>query len=294
MQKSSMEPTESASASDTAAAMHDLPIAPRDKGIEQEKNPGTSDTTAMSASKPEASPRNHTNGRETTTHSSSRLEPELSSTQAASSLAGAEPLGDSRTGQFAVFSAAGLLSVHGDGFTVAANEHLAAAREPFNAMDTGVKDTAATWVRTETHRAEAGFQDSSLGWVSVRAQAGAGGIHAALVPASEMAGQVLGGHLAGLNAHLADHHEHLHPITLSTPDTGWNNRDAGRDMAQGNGADTSHGRQQEHMREDPASVRTDSVAHSTQSISEEPQSVVQLQTLTAYTNPMDGHVSFVV
>jgi hypothetical protein len=109
-----------------------------------------------------------------------------------------------------------------------------------------------------------------------------------------MASQVLGGHLAGLNAHLADHHEHLHSITLSTPDPGWNNRNTGRDMAQGNGADTSHGREQQHMREDRASVQTDSVAHSSRAISEEPLSVVQLQTITAFPNPMDGHVSFVV
>lgn len=293
LQNSSIEPSASESVSATATGMHDLPLALLDKAIEQGKNPATSDTTAMGASKPGA-PRNHTNGREPITHSSSRLEPELSSTQSASSLAGAEPLGDSRTGQFALFPAAGLLPIHGDGFTIAANEHLAAAREPLNAMDAGLNDRAPTWVRAETHRAEAGFQDPSLGWVSVRAHADGGGIHAVLVPSSDMASQVLGGHLAGLNAHLADHHEHLHSITLSTPDPGWNNRNTGRDMAQGNGADTSHGREQQHMREDRASVQTDSVAHSSRAISEEPLSVVQLQTITAFPNPMDGHVSFVV
>jgi hypothetical protein len=293
LQNSSTEFTASAKASATAAAMHDLRIAPLDKAIEQGRNPGTSDPTAIGASKPGAS-RSHTNGREPITRASSRLEPELSSTQSASPLLGAEPLGDSRTGQFAVFPAASLLPVHGDGFAIAANEHLIAAREPFNAMDAGVNDVAATWSRAETHRAEAGFQDPSLGWVSVRAHAGAGGIHAALVPSSDMAGQVLGGHLAGLNAHLADHHEHLHSVTLSTPDAGWTERDTGRDMAQGGGAGTSDGRQREQMREDRESVQTGPVAHSTHALREVPQSVVQLRTFTAGPNSMDGHVSFVV
>jgi len=161
-------------------------------------------------------------------------------------------------------------------------------------MDAGVNDVAATWSRAETHRAEAGFQDPSLGWVSVRAHAGAGGIHAALVPSSDMAGQVLGGHLAGLNAHLADHHEHLHSVTLSTPDAGWTERDTGRDMAQGGGAGTSDGRQREQMREDRESVQTGPVAHSTHALRQVPQSVVQLRTFTAGPNSMDGHVSFVV
>jgi hypothetical protein len=168
-----------------------------------------------------------------------------------------------------------------------------AAREPFNAMDAAGTDTPSTWIRADAHHAEAGFQDSSLGWVSVRAQASAGVIHAALIPSSEVAGQVLGSHLAGLNAHLIGHHEHLHPITLSTPDAGGNSRDMGREMAQGNGADTSHSRQQ-HMREDREPVRAGSMARSVHTIAEEPQAILPIQTLTAGPYPMEGHVSFVV
>jgi hypothetical protein len=161
------------------------------------------------------------------------------------------------------------------------------------AIDAGTGDGAAKWVVAGGHRAEAGFQDSSLGWVSVRAQADAGGIHAVVVPSSEVAGQVLGSHLAGLNAHMTNQYEHLNPVTLSTPDAS-SSRDAGREMGQGNGAGTSQERQQQQMQEDPEFARIEPIARSAGGLAEEPQSDVPTQIFTAGPNPFDGHVSFVV
>jgi hypothetical protein len=132
-----------------------------------------------------------------------------------------------------------------------------------------------------------------LGWVSVRAQAGAGGIHAAVVPSSEVAAQVLGSHLAGLNAHMASHYERLNPVTLSTPDAGSVSRDTGRETSHGNGAGTSHEGQQQHLQKDSEPARIEPVAHSPLG-SADPQSGVQTQTFTAGSNPITRHVSFIV
>jgi hypothetical protein len=153
-------------------------------------------------------------------------------------------------------------------------------------------NTAAKWILATGHRAEAGFQDPSLGWVSVRAQAGAGGINATLIPSSGGAAQVLGGHLAGLNAHMASQYEHLNPVTISTSDPGCNSRDAGREMAQGNDADNSHGRDRQPRQDDPAPARIETVSHFAQDVREEPQSGIQMRVAGAH--PQDGHVSFIV
>lgn len=93
-----------------------------------------------------------------------------------------------------------------------------AVREPFITLDAGPTQVPFTWTLAGTHRAEAGFQDPSLGWVTVRAQEAAGGIHATLVPATADAAQVLASHLAGLNTYMASESAHVNPITLSAPD----------------------------------------------------------------------------
>ncbi len=129
--------------------------------------------------------------------------------------------------------------------TVATGVKAAPIREPFAAIDAGMNDGAARWIHADSHQAEAGFQDQSLGWVSVRAQAGAGGIHAAVMPSSDAAAEVLSGHLAGLNAHLASQYEHMNAVTLSNPATGWNNHEMGREPAQRDGRGPSDGAQQQ-------------------------------------------------
>ncbi len=113
------------------------------------------------------------------------------------------------------------------------------AQETFAALDSASGLKATTWVHAGAQRAEAGFQDPALGWVSVRADAGSGGIHASLVPSSADAAQALGGHLAGLSAHLVEHHTPVETLTLAAPegralDTGME-RNGNQNMQQGSG-----------------------------------------------------------
>jgi hypothetical protein len=91
-------------------------------------------------------------------------------------------------------------------------------RETFAALDAESSAGTPSWVHAGTHRAEAGFQDPALGWVGVRADLSGGGVHAALVPGSAEAAVALGGHLAGLNAYLAEQHTPVESLTLAAPE----------------------------------------------------------------------------
>jgi hypothetical protein len=116
-------------------------------------------------------------------------------------------------------STRGTAGTPGDG---ASERGIAAAgsanRDTFSALDTESASRTSTWIHAGTHNAEAGYQDASLGWVGVRADLGAGGIHASLVPATADAARALGGHLAGLNAHLAERHTPVETLTLTAPE----------------------------------------------------------------------------
>jgi hypothetical protein len=72
------------------------------------------------------------------------------------------------------------------------------------------------WLHTGAHRAEAGFEDPSVGWISVRAERDSNGVRAVLVAGSSNAEEVLNAHLGGLNAHLVSNHVALPPVTMST------------------------------------------------------------------------------
>jgi hypothetical protein len=116
------------------------------------------------------------------------------------------------------------------------------SREAFAELDAQDTTGKPTWIHAGTQRAEAGFQDPTLGWVSVRADTSGGGVHAQLVPGSADAAQTLGGHLAGLNAYLTEHHTPVETLTLSAPDGGWtgtgNEQSQGQNMQQGAGQQT--------------------------------------------------------
>ena len=90
--------------------------------------------------------------------------------------------------------------------------------DTFAALDRTTAGPQTTWIHAGAHHAEAGYLDPSFGWVTVRADATAAGMHAALVPASPEAASALSNHLAGLNAFLADHHGHTATITLALPE----------------------------------------------------------------------------
>jgi hypothetical protein len=90
-------------------------------------------------------------------------------------------------------------------------------RDTFAALDSDAS-SPSTWTHAGTHRAEAGFQDPAIGWVGVRADLNGGGIHASLVPGSTVAAEALGGHLAGLNSYLTEHHSPVANVTLAHPE----------------------------------------------------------------------------
>lgn len=71
------------------------------------------------------------------------------------------------------------------------------------------------WTHAGKRIAEAGFQDSTLGWVCVRAERDSTGLRAVVVPASHGAEKILSAHLSGLNAHLTANNILAAPVTIS-------------------------------------------------------------------------------
>jgi len=86
--------------------------------------------------------------------------------------------------------------------------------ETFSALDGADNSMHATWIHAGAHQAEAGFEDPSLGWVSVRAGLNAGSINAVVVPGSADATQALGAHMAGLHDYLREQHSPVENLTM--------------------------------------------------------------------------------
>jgi hypothetical protein len=122
-------------------------------------------------------------------------------------------------------------------------------QETFAALDEENPTATPVWIHAGGNRAEAGFKDPTLGWVGVRAQLDAGGVHAAVVPASAEASQALSGNLTNLGAYLADHHTPVQTLTLTSPesssDGGNTKHSGGMEAGQGNGQDGHSGKQRE-------------------------------------------------
>jgi hypothetical protein len=112
-----------------------------------------------------------------------------------------------------------------------------ASRNTFSALDAEAGARTPAWLHAGANRAEAGYQDPVLGWVSVRADVGASGIHASVVPASMDAAQALGGHLSGLNTHLAAEHLQVETLTVAAPES----RDLDAGMGHGSSQNTDQG-----------------------------------------------------
>ncbi len=114
-----------------------------------------------------------------------------------------------------------------------------APQETFAALDSGVGAGTAVgtpaWIHAGGQRAEAGFEDPALGWVGVRADLNGGSVQAAVVPGSTEAAQALSGHLAGLNAYLAEQHSPVATLTMAAPDTSGMESGAGQNMQQSAG-----------------------------------------------------------
>jgi hypothetical protein len=114
------------------------------------------------------------------------------------------------------------------------------AHDTFAALDADTLTGAPSWIHAGARRAEAGFQDPALGWVGVRAEASGGTVHATLMPGSAEAAQTLGGHMAGLNAYLAEEHSSVATLTLAAPEGRESGLGAGQDANQ----DTNQGMNQ--------------------------------------------------
>lgn len=115
----------------------------------------------------------------------------------------------------------------------AASSATTSARDAFSALDAGSSPGNPMWTHAGSHHAEAGFRDPDLGWVGVRADLSAGGIHATLVPSSADAAQVLSGHLAGLDTHLAEQHAQVASLAMASPGDSGMGSGSGQQMQQG-------------------------------------------------------------
>jgi hypothetical protein len=87
-------------------------------------------------------------------------------------------------------------------------------RDPLKAVDEPMKTMHMQWLKAGSKRAEAGFHDPALGWVTVRAETGPGGVHASILTASQHATQVLDSHIDDLKAHLLGTHAPVQQLTL--------------------------------------------------------------------------------
>jgi hypothetical protein len=110
----------------------------------------------------------------------------------------------------------------------------------FAALDAGTSVGTPNWIHAGGRQAEAGFQDPALGWVGVRADLSGGTVHAALVPGSTEAAQALSGHLAGLNAYLAEQQTPVATLTMAAPGTSGMETGVDQSMQQSAG---QHGKQ---------------------------------------------------
>ena len=143
------------------------------------------------------------------------------------------PIGDAARIQ----SAPGAIGKSGSASASPPNTAASSAHEILVSLDGASRETAPTWIHAGARAAEAGYQDPALGWVGVRAQLDINGVHASLVPNSADAAQALGGHLAGLNAYLTEHHTLVETLSMSAPES----RSNGQGFEQGIGQSAGEG-----------------------------------------------------
>jgi hypothetical protein len=115
-----------------------------------------------------------------------------------------------------------------------------APHQTFEALDRSSDGSSANWVHTSSLRAEAGFQDPSLGWIAVRADQSGGGVHATVIPATAEAAHSLGSQMAGLSAHLAESHATVASLSLGTSEGRGTGMAAGQKFNQSAGQERQH------------------------------------------------------
>ena len=136
------------------------------------------------------------------------------------------------------------------------------SQRTFAALDDEIRAPSPVWIHAGGNKAEAGFKDPTLGWVGVRAQADASGVHAALVPGSFDASRTLSGDFPSLSAYLGEHHTAVQTLTLASPESSWAGENSGHpggmEGEQGNG----HGRSDHQAGATHHEATSDAVAQS--------------------------------
>lgn len=102
--------------------------------------------------------------------------------------------------------------------------------DTFTALEPGDPAPHTTWIHAGAHQAEAGYLDSSLGWIGVRAAMTGTQLHASILTASADAAQTLSPHLAGLTTFISEHHGPSASVSFAASD----NTQTGSAFAQAN------------------------------------------------------------
>ena len=159
-------------------------------------------------------------------------------------------------------------------------------RDTFAALDADPGAPATAWTHAGPRQVEAGFQDPSLGWVSVRADLTPGGLHASVVPNSPEAAQALGGHLSNLNAYLAEHHGTSITASLAAPEDRSSTQQSGMQQSGMDSGTQSSARQQNESTQPAPERLTGQTASSTLSAG-----IQQQAESTIYTPTHTGRIS---
>ena len=128
------------------------------------------------------------------------------------------------------------------------------------ALDFPLKQSGQQWSHARAHVAEAGFQDPSLGWISVRATRDLAGLHALVVSPSPEAERTLSAHLSGLNSYLANNQIEVSAVGLSSCEDARHSSNRGAESQQHNAREEGREQEEKHR---PATVeRIDSTVAS--------------------------------
>jgi hypothetical protein len=107
--------------------------------------------------------------------------------------------------------------------------------QTFGALDETPDKSFAVWHPLNCHSAEAGYEDKTLGWISVSARADVQGVHAVLAPSSSQSATVLSGSVEELHSYLRESHSQVASIRVNSPattdsqgQTGSSGNDSGR------------------------------------------------------------------
>lgn len=201
-------------------------------------------SSVVSSLNSSVSEKSSTTGASRSAHGTGKLNPVQHEGQLSAGLSSSSAVDASALAR-EVAAASGSASTNGASADHSTSESMdSVSSDAFAALDSADSTGSATWIHTGTQRAEAGYQDPELGWISIRADTSGGQVHAELVTGSSDAAQALGSHLDGLNSYLAERHTPVETLTLSSSDGGWTGADSSAGQGQ-QGAGQQTGQQLE-------------------------------------------------